>query len=232
MSTILQALKRLEKSRAAHAAGTPNAASLKTFNKSHVLHRVARFAWLRNRISTWSLLILALMVSGLALYAFSRTSPVDQKPHLASLPAPDDVVMSPVNSFPAFEEDSDAIVNNAPEPPIRQSLPLAPLKAEEITETAVNAGAKPASSVATTPAAPSAPTDHQSAADAERLKDGSLSIQAIAWSANPEERIAVINNRVTREGATIEGYAIVTITAEAVYARKAGKLWVVRFGRP
>jgi hypothetical protein len=59
-----------------------------------------------------------------------------------------------------------------------------------------------------------------------------LSIQAIAWSANPDERIAVINNRVTREGASIDGYSIVTIAEEAVYARKEGKLWMVRFGRP
>jgi hypothetical protein len=64
------------------------------------------------------------------------------------------------------------------------------------------------------------------------LTDGSLSIQAIAWSANPDERIAVINNRVTREGASIDGYSIVTIAEEAVYARKEGKLWMVRFGRP
>jgi hypothetical protein len=236
MSTILQALKRLEKNRAAHTTGSQHAVTFKTFDTGRVLHRAARFSWLRSKIPAWSLLILSLILAGIALYAFKGLSPVDQKPSPSSIQTPDEVALGPKKyAPPSLEEDLNAIEDIPKEPPVRQRLPLAqPGEASTTAERSGNTAARPSSPVtAQTAAAPDPPPEiRQRSIDAERLTDGSLSIQAIAWSANPDERIAVINNRVTREGASIDGYSIITIAEEAVYARKEGKLWMVRFGRP
>jgi len=234
MSTILQALKRLEKNRAAHTTESRHAVSLKTFDTGRVLHRAARFSWLRSKIPAWILLILALMIAGVVIYAFSGLSPVDQKPPLSTIQTPDEVALRSEKHSPAsFEEDLNAIEDIPIEPPVRQPSPLARPGAQAMPERSINTAARPSSVTAPTAAAPDLPPNiRQRSTDAERLTDGSLSIQAIAWSANPAERIAVINNRVTREGASVDGYSIVTIAEEAVYARKEGKLWMVRFGRP
>jgi len=235
MSTILQALKRLEKNRAAHTTESQNALTLKSFDTGRVLHRAARFSWLRSKIAAWSLLIPALMIAGFALYAFSGLFPVDQKPPLPGIQAFDESALKPEkHALSSLEEGLNAIGDNPIEPPVRQPLPLAGPGAEVIPDRSIDTAARPPSVTAPTVATPDAPPlkARQRSTDAERLTDGSLSIQAIAWSANPDERIAVINNRVTREGASIDGYSIVTIAEEAVYARKEGKLWMVRFGRP
>lgn len=235
MSTILQALKRLEKNRAAHTTESQHTVSLKTFDTGRVLHRAARFSWLRSKIPAWSLLILALMIAGVAIHALSGLSPVDQNPPLSSIQALEEVPLQPEkHSLSSFKEDLNAIEDIPLKPPVRQLLPFAQPSAEAILERSIDTAARFSSVTAPTAAASDSPPlkARQRSTDAERLTDGSLSIQAIAWSANPDERIAVINNRVTREGASIDGYSIVTIAEEAVYARKEGKLWMVRFGRP
>jgi hypothetical protein len=237
MSTILQALKRLEKNRTAHTTESQHAVTFKTFDTGRVLHRAARFSWLRSKITARSLLILSLILAGIALHAFSGLSPVDQKPSPSSIQASDEVAPRPEKyAPPSLEEDLNATEDIPMQPLVRQSLPLArPGERSTNTERSSNTAARPSSPVtaptATAPAPPP-PESRQRSIDAERLTDGSLSIQAIAWSANPDERIAVINNRVTREGASIDGYSIITIAEEAVYVRKEGKLWMVRFGRP
>lgn len=57
---------------------------------------------------------------------------------------------------------------------------------------------------------------------AEKLE---LNLQAIAWSKDPKGRIAVINNRVIREGGSIEGFSVVRIAMDEVSVQKGGKEW-------
>jgi hypothetical protein len=65
------------------------------------------------------------------------------------------------------------------------------------------------------------------------LTDGRLRVHAIAWSPQPAERMAVINNRVIYEGDSIEDFMVVVIRPDDVVVREEEKgVWRVEFGRP
>lgn len=65
------------------------------------------------------------------------------------------------------------------------------------------------------------------------LQDGRLRIQAIAWSQNPNDRMAVVNARVIHEGDTLDSFLVVAIRQDDVVVKeKASGTWRVRFGRP
>jgi hypothetical protein len=56
-----------------------------------------------------------------------------------------------------------------------------------------------------------------------------LKLQAISWSQNPANRIAVINGNILREGAELEGYSISRIAKDEVVVRKGGEEWKLVF---
>jgi hypothetical protein len=58
-----------------------------------------------------------------------------------------------------------------------------------------------------------------------------FSVQAIAWSKIPAERIAVINGVVVREGGVVEGIHVIQIDLEEVYLKKDDKTWLLKCGR-
>lgn len=95
----------------------------------------------------------------------------------------------------------------------------------------------------TGPAGPATPTeappptdptseDNAAYANADRLRDNRLKIQAIAWSPVPDERIAVINSRIVREGDSVEGFSVVAIRSDDVIVRENGQLYKAVFGSP
>ena len=92
--------------------------------------------------------------------------------------------------------------------------------------------AGPATPTGTAP--PTDPTSEDSAAYAnvDRLRDNRLKIQAIAWSPVPDERMAVINSRIVREGGSVEGFSVVAIRSDDVVVREKGQLYRVIFGSP
>ena len=61
------------------------------------------------------------------------------------------------------------------------------------------------------------------------LSDSSYTLQAIAWSKNPDERLAVINGLVLREGDGIEGITVTQIGTNEVIVTKESKLWKLVF---
>ena len=65
------------------------------------------------------------------------------------------------------------------------------------------------------------------------LTDGRLKVHAIAWSPVPENRMAVMNNRVIYEGDSVDDFVVVAIRSDDVVVREKGKgVWRVVFGRP
>ncbi len=52
-----------------------------------------------------------------------------------------------------------------------------------------------------------------------------LELQAIAWSSDPESRIAVINSRIVREGGSVEGVFVTNIGKDEIVFRKGGEEW-------
>lgn len=69
--------------------------------------------------------------------------------------------------------------------------------------------------------APSTPAP-QPGTQPQIMEDGILTLQAISWSASPENRITVINGKIGREGDRIEGYAIQRINEEDVWVSGKG----------
>ena len=57
-----------------------------------------------------------------------------------------------------------------------------------------------------------------------------LQLQAIAWSSDSKESIAVVNGRILREGGSIEGTLIVRINKNDVSFQKGGEQWRQKFG--
>jgi hypothetical protein len=88
-----------------------------------------------------------------------------------------------------------------------------------------------------TPAKPAQPAETRSGqsppyATADRLTDNRLKIQAIVWSPIADERMAVINTRIVREGGSVEGFSVVEIRSDDVIVRESGRLYRVAFGKP
>ncbi|MBW1700499.1 MAG: general secretion pathway protein GspB [Deltaproteobacteria bacterium] len=61
------------------------------------------------------------------------------------------------------------------------------------------------------------------------MDDSRLELQAIAWSIDAKKRIAVINGRVVREGATIDGVSIARIGKDEVVVLEGKELWKLVF---
>jgi hypothetical protein len=55
--------------------------------------------------------------------------------------------------------------------------------------------------------------------------ESKLQLQAIAWSSDPESRLAVVNGRVLREGSSIEKVLITHIGKNEVIFKKGGEEW-------
>jgi hypothetical protein len=89
--------------------------------------------------------------------------------------------------------------------------------------------AQPPTTAQTTPRKP----EESAYTGAERLTDGSLKVQAIVFAPAAEERMAVVNNTIVREGSAIQSYTIVGIGEEDVFVREGqGRLLKVPFGKP
>ena len=62
-----------------------------------------------------------------------------------------------------------------------------------------------------------------------QLTDPDIKLQALTWSKEPNKRIAVINNRIVREGDMVSGYLVSTINQDDVFLRQQGKTWKLFF---
>jgi len=82
---------------------------------------------------------------------------------------------------------------------------------------------------------PSAGADPPPSAEKSAVNESSrlpgFSVQAIAWSRIPAERIAVINGRVVREGEYVEGMHVAQIGIDEVSLKKGDKTWLLQCGQ-
>ncbi|MCF8035309.1 MAG: general secretion pathway protein GspB [Desulfobacteraceae bacterium] len=68
------------------------------------------------------------------------------------------------------------------------------------------------------------------APEPEIMEDGPLTLQAISWADAPENRIAVINGKICRQGERIDGYRIQAINPDDVRVTDGEKTWRLSFG--
>ena len=62
-----------------------------------------------------------------------------------------------------------------------------------------------------------------------KLNDPDMRLQAVTWSRAPQKRIAVINNRILREGDMVSGYFIISINQDDVTISRDGEKWRLLF---
>jgi hypothetical protein len=63
-----------------------------------------------------------------------------------------------------------------------------------------------------------------------RLDESKLKLQAIAWSKDAAQRIAVINGHIVREGESIDGFVVNQIRQEDVVVNDGSASWQLEFG--
>jgi len=56
-----------------------------------------------------------------------------------------------------------------------------------------------------------------------------LQLQAIAWSKNAAQRIAVINGHIVREGESVEGFSVTQIRQDDIIVNDGNESWQVEF---
>lgn len=64
----------------------------------------------------------------------------------------------------------------------------------------------------------------------DRIDDTKLKLQALAWFKDASKRMAVINDRIVREGESVDGYQITQIRQEDVVVNDGSKSWLLEFG--
>jgi hypothetical protein len=64
----------------------------------------------------------------------------------------------------------------------------------------------------------------------QRLDDSKLKLQAIAWSKDAAQRLAVINGHIVREGESVEGFLVNQIRQEDVVVNDGSASWQLEFG--
>lgn len=64
----------------------------------------------------------------------------------------------------------------------------------------------------------------------QRLTESKLELQAIAWSNDATQRIAVINGHVVREGESVEGFSVTQIRRDDIIVNDGTESWRLEFG--
>jgi len=147
-----------------------------------------------------------------------------------SAPAPDDAPEPPT-------ADADPQANGAASAPPTRTAAAPPTPPVTVPPRAVAAPAPRSPSAVpvqgpprTVPSPPQQGPTERPEPVLTRLRDDAVKLQAVAWSSDPERRMAVINEQIVREGTTIEGYTIATIREESVVVRKGAESWELRYG--
>ncbi len=63
----------------------------------------------------------------------------------------------------------------------------------------------------------------------DRLDESKLKVMAIAWSQDPNRRIAVVNGRIIKEGESVDGYSVTRIRKDDILVSDGSKSWRVVF---
>ena len=258
MSTILNALKKLEQDSLAEETEHPPALNIHLRQERHLWKK--KNAWAAGRIPPLLLAVLpailllgAFVVFALVTGRFQGETPPAQK---ASMPPPMEPSPEKKKALPAKTKPPKTAI----EPAQKQKIPLTAAPAQPVTapprETAKPAMAEMVEKVEKTEIpkntektempemhkrseAPPQPVPDRDTAGEERdqtldkelplLGDGQLKINAISWSRQADERLAVINSAIVREGQTVEGFRLVRIMEDGVVVQRAGQKSRVEF---
>ena len=152
--------------------------------------------------------------------------PGDERP---SVPKHTETMPLPLNAI--------APVQRQPPPKVTQTarsdVGSVPAKQPPVDESrAVEPSPRPAGKQASLPADRANRTAEPEYPNARLMTDGRLKVQALAWSPNTDDRMAVINTRIVHEGDKVEGFAVLAIGRDDVIVSEKGVIYRVVFGHP
>ena len=147
-----------------------------------------------------------------------KAAPMEEEPPAAEQTA---VPAAPEKPFAAPADIQQTVTMKRSETDTNAANPALPDKEPELT------AVEPAADEAVGSAAP--PPAIVSIKEIPKLNDPDMKLQAITWSREPQKRIAVINNRIVREGETIAGYLISAINQDDIILSRGGEKWQLLF---
>ena len=216
MSTILKALKKLEHDLPDESDGHPG--EPKSTTRQAIGRRAKRFV--RFRKSFWIFfglitLAAAAWVIHISLFSDSRKSALTSVSE-----QPDQIIKKTAsNRQPEQQKQISAPVKELlPDGPIQVGRSQKKRSKKKESRRAATTPKKTRSLTSTQPRLPPKILDPKPVS-VKPLEDSKLKLQAISWSENPDNRIAVINGSIMREGESIEGYRIIQIGPDDVVVR-------------
>jgi hypothetical protein len=227
LSSILKALKKLEdehpRKTGSDASLTHNLGVKKTLRRWEI--NSGRFALL-----LWGALTVVVLAAAGWFFVYMR-SPDESPPPAAQLPS------GPLPTVAVKEKQAGAAGNpkmavqrstsNSKASKRRpQTVPGAAKTRTSPTATAQNPKSQKQRQAVSPP--PANQTKVQTTTGLPVLQTG-LELQAVSWSPDPANRIAVINGSIIREGGSIEGYSVVRIAEDEVQVRKGLSQWRLVF---
>ncbi len=152
--------------------------------------------------------------------ALNKKQPaVNTKGHLAA-PASKNIQKTKIveKPVPALPDPEPAEKKEPVEPVINASYKAPAPQPEPLVDTASPAPARPAT-------AEKVAQDKTVAVEYDFRNDQRIEMQALVWAVDPEERFAVINNRVVREGSWVDEIKIVAINKDDVLFSDTSGMW-------
>ena len=206
MSSILKALKKIE--------GRKAETKLPTWpyriNNRESMSRHVNSTWHRHKILGILIVVFAVALAG-KLYYGSRPSPESMAPEA------DLSIKTVMPAAPEGKVETDRHQAQAGEEP----MPPSPTVYRE---------ASPSEALDTSPAEAFLRTAVEVPQTTPKDNAG-LTLQALVWSEQPEDRFAVINGSILREGSTIEGSVVARIEPDSVTMRSGGTTWNLKYGQ-
>jgi hypothetical protein len=216
VSTILKALKKLELQLPDESDTHPGAR--KSTTRQTLGRRAKRF--IRFHKSFWifiGLITLAVVawVINFPLFPDSRKSASTSAPE-----KPDKIIKKTASArqLEKQKQISDQIKELLPDMPIKVDRLQKKSSKRKVSRKATTFVKRKKSLKSTQPRRPPKILNPKPVS-VKPLEDSKLKLQAISWSENPDNRIAVINGSIMREGESIEGFRIIQIGQDDVVVR-------------
>ncbi len=216
MSTILKALKKLEHELPDESDTHPGAR--KSTTRQTLGRRAKRF--MRIHKSFWIFTgLITLTVAAWLIYF--PLFPDSRKSVSTSVPDKPDKIIKKTASARQIEKQKQIpaqVKELLPDMPIPASRSQKKSSKKKVPRKAATSVKSTRSFKSTQPSLPPKILGSKSIS-VKSLEDSKLKLQAISWSENPDNRIAVINGSIMREGESIEGFRIVQIGQDDVVVR-------------
>ena len=221
MSSILKALKKLEKETPRYGDSQPYPVDVKRTVENQVIKKQKNY-------KVFLILVLAIIIVSASVFLFTRQNVSKGKKSSdgalvvrKSIPARPKKETVKIASVPDFKSRKRRAkpsnrVKKTKNLPGYSKVKTPAYREETIEKSSGINRTKPKSVRSSLPFKPSGVSG--------------LKLQAIAWSSDTKERICVVNGRILHEGSSIDGALIFRIDKNDVSFQKEGELWKQRFG--